>query len=267
MGFEFDADTALTRVDDGRYEIALTDRWSIGAAPNGGYLMAVAARAVLDASAHPDPLTVTGHYLRPPAVGPTVVEVERVRAGRMISTFTARLRQRDGEAAWFAVATTDIAAADGPTKVDAAPPDLPPPDECVPRRPVPMPGGLPIAIGDRFDLRFAPGEPGWAYGRPSGVPEVRGWLRLADGREPDPLLCLVAVDSLPPTVFELGLSGWVPTIEMTVHVRARPAPGWLRVAIRSRALQSGFVEEDAEVWDADGTLVAMSRQLARVRAV
>ena len=59
---------------------------------------------------------------------------------------------------------------------------------------------------------------------------IRGWLRLADGREPDPLMLLLARDALPPVAFDLGLSGWTPTLELTVHVRARPAPGWLRVA-------------------------------------
>ncbi|MGW2641052.1 thioesterase family protein, partial [Streptomyces sp. NPDC001348] len=81
----------------------------------------------------------------------------------------------------------------------------------------------------------------------------------------DPLSLLLAVDALPPTAFELGIVGWVPTVELTVHVRHRPAPGPLRVAITTRNLAGGFLEEDAEVWDSADRLVAQSRQLARVR--
>ena len=92
---------------------------------------------------------------------------------------------------------------------------------------------------------------------------MRAWFELADGRAADPLSILLAVDALPPTAFDLGLIGWAPTVELTTHIRRRPAPGPLRVAITTRNLAGGFLEEDAEVWDAAGHLVAQSRQLAR----
>jgi hypothetical protein len=68
---------------------------------------------------------------------------------------------------------------------------------------------------------------------------------------------------MPPTTFELGSPGWAPTLELTVHVRARPAAGWLRLRHETRNLAGGMFEEDCEVWDAAGRLVAQSRQLAR----
>jgi hypothetical protein len=86
---------------------------------------------------------------------------------------------------------------------------------------------------------------------------------MKDPREPDPLLLLLAVDALPPVTFDLGLPGWAPTLELTAHVRASPAPGWLRVRHATRNLAGGLLEEDAEVWDAAGRLVAQSRQRAR----
>ena len=45
-------------------------------------------------------------------------------------------------------------------------------------------------------------------------------------------------------------------------MRARPAPGWLRCVFTTRFVTGGFIEEDGEVWDESGTLVAQSRQLA-----
>ena len=63
-------------------------------------------------------------------------------------------------------------------------------------------------------------------------------------------------DALPPATFDLGLPGWAPTIELTVHLRARPVPGWLRVSHATRNLAGGYFEEDAEIWDESGRLVA-----------
>ncbi len=47
-----------------------------------------------------------------------------------------------------------------------------------------------------------------------------------------------------------------------MHVRAVPAPGWLKVSHRTRNVAGGMFEEDCEVWDSSGRLVAQSRQLA-----
>ena len=55
---------------------------------------------------------------------------------------------------------------------------------------------------------------------------------------------------------------WVPTLEMTTHVRGVPEPGWLRCKFTTRFITGGVLEEDGEVWDASGRLVAQSRQLA-----
>jgi hypothetical protein len=69
---------------------------------------------------------------------------------------------------------------------------------------------------------------------------------------------------MPPAVFDAVEGGWVPTLELTVHVRARPAPGWLRCWFRTRFLIDGYLEEDGEIWDEQDNLVALSRQLARL---
>ena len=94
---------------------------------------------------------------------------------------------------------------------------------------------------------------------------MRGWVRFADGRAADPLALLQVVDALPPTSFELGLASWAPTVELTVYLRGVPAPGWLAVVVRGQLWQGGWFDEDAEVWDSAGRLVAQSRQLAGAR--
>ncbi len=72
------------------------------------------------------------------------------------------------------------------------------------------------------------------------------------------------MDALPPVAFDLGRPGWAPTLELTVHVRAKPAPGPLRVRHATRNVAGGHFEEDCEVWDSADRLVAQGRQLARM---
>jgi hypothetical protein len=94
------------------------------------------------------------------------------------------------------------------------------------------------------------------------VAEIAGWFGFADGRPVDTLALLMVCDAFPPAVFHLEMPpGWVPTLELTVHVRAVPAPGPVKCVFRSHFVQGGFFNEDGEVWDSAGTLVAQSRQL------
>ena len=92
---------------------------------------------------------------------------------------------------------------------------------------------------------------------------MRGWVRLLDEEPIDSLALLFVADAYPPAVFNSNVPLlWVPTVELTVHVRARPVAGWLRSCFTTRFVSGGFLEEDGEIWDASGRLVAQSRQLA-----
>lgn len=102
-------------------------------------------------------------------------------------------------------------------------------------------------------------------GEPSGVAELGGYTKLQDGREPDLQSLAMSADGFPPPILNVHMVGWVPTIELTVHFRARPAPGWLTMWFKTRFLVGGLLEEDGEIWDSDGRLVALSRQLAMLR--
>ncbi len=276
---EFDRDTALTLREPGVYGIDLSAGWTIISAVNGGYLLAVLGRALADALPHSDPFTISAHYLTASQPGPAVVRTDVVRAGRTLSTGQASLFQHDEqgrevERIRVLASYGDLDSLPDDVRTTAKPPAFPPMEHCFGSEDtasdVGLPsGGAPVdgssAIVDRLMLKLDPSTLGWALGSPSGKGEMRAWFGLADGRDADPLSLLLAVDALPPTAFEIGISGWVPTVELTVHIRCRPAPGPLRVSITTRNLAGGFLEEDAEVWDSADRLVAQSRQLARAR--
>ncbi|MCX4988297.1 MULTISPECIES: thioesterase family protein [unclassified Streptomyces] len=267
---EFDRDTAVTLREAGVYDVDLSAGWTIISAVNGGYLLAVLGRALADALPHSDPFTISAHYLTASQPGPAVIRTDVVRTGRTLSTGQASLLQYDDEGREIErirvlASYGDLDTLPDDVRTTALPPAIPPMDQCFGPQdaPAPIPGSS--AITDRLFLKLDPATLGWALGAPSGKGEMRSWFGLADGRDADPLSLLLAVDALPPTAFEIGLSGWVPTVELTVHVRSRPAPGPLRVSITTRNLAGGFLEEDAEVWDSSDRLVAQSRQLARAR--
>ncbi|MFJ6850085.1 thioesterase family protein [Streptomyces sp. NBC_01166] len=265
---EFDRDTTVTLREEGVYDAELSAGWTIIHAVNGGYLLAMLGRALGEALPHSDPFSVSAHYLTASVPGPAVIRTQVVRTGRTLSTGEASLFQfaEDGtEIERIRVLATygDLDGLTDEVRTSAEPPAIAPLDQCFGTSDgtAPIPGSS--AITERLDIKLDPATVGWAVGAPSGKGEMRGWFALADGRDADPLSLLLTVDALPPTSFELGLKGWTPTIELTTHIRCRPAPGPLRVSITTRNLAGGFLEEDADVWDSAGRLVAQSRQLAR----
>jgi acyl-coenzyme A thioesterase PaaI-like protein len=267
---EFDRDLALEpagverEAGEQRYAADLRPGWVVGSGVNGGYLLAVLGHAVRLSSTHPDPFAVSAHFLATAAPGTATVTTRALREGRSVSTYAVGLEQ-GGQQRITALATYgDLDALPGDVETTATPPDLPPREDCwgLDRSPEEYRAFAPPLL-ERFDLRLDPRTAGWALGRPSGRAVIQAWFRLHDEREPDPLALLLAADAMPPVTFELGRMGWAPTLELTVHVRARPAPGWLRLRHETRNLAGGMFEEDCEVWDDAGRLVAQSRQLAR----
>jgi len=268
----FAAATAVSRTDGGRFAGEVHDGWDIAGNANGGYLLAIAARAMRDASGRADPVSITAHYLRPGRPGPVTVDTEVVKEGKTFVSVRASLLDADDRPLLSLLGTFGALA---PTTdaslhhelVDAAPPELPSFEDCRPRQHAP---GITPAFMERVDLRLHPEDSVFAQGQRSGSARMRGWFAFptgADGvREPvDTIGLLQATDAFPPTIFNVDLPvGWVPTVELTAHVRARPAPGPLRCVFTTRFVTGGFLEEDGEVWDATGRLVAQSRQLALV---
>lgn len=262
--YAYDVDTAVEAVADrpgetGWFAAVITDRWNVlGGRPNGGYVLGVALRALARVLPMPDPLVVSAFFLRPTRPGPVEVATEMARAGRRIATGAARVIQDGKETVRVTAAFADLATAAGRTVTLVERPALPPPGDCIDLL---SGGAIPrLTITERVEYRVA-AMPGWAVGRPEGRASMEFWMRYRDGRDADSLSLPALVDAAAPVVLDLGESGSA-TVELTAHVRARPAPGWLACRSTTRFLAGGFHEEDFEIWDSTGALVAQSRQLA-----
>ncbi len=258
--FDFDDATAISA--DG--SATVRPGWDIGGNANGGYVLAVLARAMGFAGGRPDPVTINAHYLAPVTVGPVRTETTIVKTGKRFTTVTGSLYQGRREAlratATFGDALADVGAV---TYSTLSPLELPAMDECV-GRPASN-GGIEVGLLHHVDVRLHPDQANILVGPKTGVAEVSGWFAFRDGRPIDGLALLLAADSFPPAVFNLDVpSGWVPTVELTVHLRLRPQPGPLRARFVTHHVADGMFEEDGELWDSADQLVAMSRQLALV---
>ena len=269
----FTAATHLRPHDDGtNFDVDIHPAWTVGDKPNGGYLLALlgqAARQVVNGgAANPmDVISATVTYLRAPDLGPADITTTVLRQGRTACHVRAVLHQ-EGSAlvdAVFLVGT--LSPAQTPRYNDVRPLQVPDPEDCF-RLPPQMPGGVPVRILEGTDLRLDPSAlPFLSSDSSAGGPVavLQGWTRFADGTPPDALSLLYFVDAIPPATFPIGSSGWVPTLQMSVYVRALPTTDWLGIRIEAHAVTGGMVDETCTLWDSAGHVVAQGTQLARVR--
>lgn len=246
--------TALTKAD-GKYSGAIAPGWDVVGNANGGYLMAILARAALLESGRPDVISVSAHFLSPGKVGPVAVAADTIKSGRRFETTRVELTSDDRTLLSGTVITGDLDDGEGPELTFGVPPDLPPPAKCTLTEPGEV---FPPQFMGQIEQRIHPDD---AITTDTGA-RIRGWFRLLDSEPLDTLAAVLASDSFPPTVFNTGLTiGWVPTIQMTVHIRNRPTTPWLMLDTSTRFVQNGMFESDATIFDENGQVVAHSRQL------
>ena len=230
--------------------------------PNGGYLAAVVARAMTE---QVDDETrglrsITVHYLRRPEFGSVVIDVDILRTGRSVSSVAATMHQDERPictalAAFSVPWDSPVAWARAmPEQVEAAraDPDWSPPTH----------------IGN-FDADLLVDGPLFSG---TGSSRTAGWIRTAEPRPLDPIELVAISDALPPAIFPRVHDRMaVPTIDLTVHIRATlPLAGMdvddrIYAEFTTEHVADGFIEEDGTMWAPDGTLLAQSRQLAIAR--
>ena len=261
---EYTTETDVNLVGDGRYRSIVSPSWNIGDNPNGGYLLSVVLSAIRQAAGVDDALSVTAHYLRPGLAGADLfVDVDVVRSGRTLTSVRATAVQEGKERLLVTAALGTLAAADpdGPYSMTLDPPEMPSPDQCIDRQQLTQ--GLDLPILSRLDVRIHPDD---LAPDPQGTASMRGWIRLKDRSEPDTRSLVLFADAFPPAVLSrYGSVGWVPTLELTAHVRAAPSPGWVQASFEVDDLRNGYLIESGTLWDSKGELVLRSRQLGLLR--
>jgi acyl-CoA thioesterase len=259
----FDQATAVAAMDDHRWRSPLDAAWFGGLAPHGGHLAAQLLRAIRceapDVELRPRSLTI--HFTSRGEPGELEIETSTERAGRSLSTCSARATQ-GGRLVALALAALGRDRV-GPRLQDARMPEVPAPDA--------LPGpserarGMAPQVWAYYETRFAIGKP-----FSGGPARAGGWIRPKEPRPPDDLMTTALTDMwMPPVFMSLDSpSYYVPTVELTVNYLdppQGPPDVWYLTVFEAPAAGSGYFREEGEVWTEDGRLLARSSQLGVFR--
>ena len=260
----FAEQTAVRATGNDTYETTIWEGWDIGSVSNGGYVLSLIVRAMLDAVDKPDPISVNAHFERPGKAGPATIKIDRGREGRTLSTVSATLFQNDKEVIRATGTFADLEAMEGPTLIRAEVPGIMAFDECIPTtHSVEQEGFYPPPFTGRFDIRHDPRRAGFFKAEPHGEPEMGGWLGLLADEPVDAVALTLFADAFPPTIFNTNLPvGWAPTVELTVHYRQRPVSTSLMTTYETDYIFGGMFSGDVELWDPEVGLIVEARQIA-----
>ena len=256
----FDDATSVRSAAPGRYDAMFPPEFSLAdTRPNGGYVVACLGRAALHAAreagaSHEHVLAVSAQFISSPPLGPATITTSVLRVGK---TATHVQASTDGVLAFFTLGS--LTPASEPFWGTVAPVELPPIEVCAPS-PIAADRGLTLLFDPATSFTMTPDGP-----VVTGGGEFRCWLIDHHRDAIDTVGQIYAADCIPPATFSVVMTGWVPTLNMSVYMRALPAPGPLRIRFRAQVIQDGFADEICEAWDMDGRLVLQSTQIVALR--
>jgi len=259
------AAASAVRGGDGSWAGRLADGWDIFGVTNGGYGLTLATKAMAAEADGRGLMSVSALYVNPSSAGPVQIDVETLKRGRSTTALRAAVRRAD-KVFFHATAVFAERNEEGTSRdlLAGDPPQLPPPQECFPLTPTDsMP--YPPEFHGNVDVRLHPDDAAAFLGEHSRLPSFRGWFRLRGDEALDAHAVIMATDAFPPAIFNSSYSpGWTPTVELSVQIREPNPSGWMACRFATRFVTGDMLEEDGEVWDKSGRLVALSRQLALV---
>ncbi len=258
MEYKFDHDLHVERTGENQFETEISSDWNI-VAPNGGYLMAIAGKAITSLSDFQIPLSMTAYYHKPTFPGHAELIIDRVIRSKRTVTAKISLIQKNTVVISYTGMFTQKDAFSGMTLVQKQP-ILPDPSVCVE-----IPDS-PLSFFKQVRLLVPRDQLDWLQGVEGKETVFSGYLSFQDNRPMDSLSVLLFVDATPPPILrKTGPLAWVPTIELTVQVRNIPTGNSLGFISKTRFTTNGLTETDIELWTEEGKIIALGRQLAIIK--
>jgi acyl-CoA thioesterase len=257
-------DANVTALDPTTYTATLAPEWRSMLDIHGGYVAAIAARAIELALDDPERAlrSHTTQFIRPAHAGPITIHLDRTHTGRT-TAFVRLLVTQDNRPI---LQSTAIAATNRPglqfNELTVPPAATTPPPRDAERFVGPEPG-LHFA---QLDVRFKPGLR--LFGAHPRA-HVAGWISPIDPTEAITLPWLIcAADVMPPSMnFRTDQAVQAATINMDVQL-TNPTPAAALAAgqplyadINCAVSADGYCTEDAAFWAPNGQLLATARQV------
>ena len=266
---QFQSAISLHKISDHVFSFTPDPKYFVGNTPHGGYLLAVMNKALSKVLPHPSAINSNVYYLDRTEPSEAELHVEVVRTSRGSSMGQVRLIQNGITTCLFSALCSDFQHMKGYSGLATPLPEimnsLPADDFQVMSYDILKPGSTPSFI-QQLELSIHPDHAWWERKISSDAAEARcsAYLELIGGPADEFVLSYLS-DILPPVVQnKYGSLGWVPTLTLTTNIRQLPTTNKLFIDGIAKDISNGYFEQDCNIWDLNGNLVATSRQLAKI---
>ena len=265
----FQAALKLDNVEDNVFLVNPDTNYFVGNTPHGGYLMAIMHKALTNILPHSTAISSSVQYLDRIDAKPFELEVETFKASRGSSSGIVKLKQDDRICTTFTGTCSDFEFMKGYDDLQKPLPKIfkdKDKKDYVKMNYDKISKGFTPAFIQQLECLIHPDHAWWNRDSNDKNNEARcsAFLEMQGGI-PDQFCLSFYSDILPPVVSnKYGPLGWIPTITLTTHIRQLPSTSELYADFRATDINKGYFEQDCNIWDLNGNLVASSRQLTRI---
>ena len=259
----------LESLEDNKFIVNPDTNYFVGNTPHGGYLMALMHNALTSILPHSTAISSSVQYLDRIDAKTFELEVETFKTSRGSSSGIVKLKQDDKICTTFTGTCSDFQFMKGYDGLQKPLPNIfneSDKKDYIKMNYDKISKGFTPAFIQQLECLIHPDHAWWNRDSNDKNNEARcsAFLEMQGGI-PDQFCLSFYSDILPPVVSnKYGPLGWIPTITLTTHIRQLPSTSELYADFRATDINKGYFEQDCNIWDLNGNLVASSRQLTRI---
>ena len=259
----------LENLEDNKFIVNPDTNYFVGNTPHGGYLMAVMHKALTRILPHSTAISSSVQYLDRIDAKTFELEVETFKTSRGSSSGIVKLKQDNKICTTFTGTCSDFEFMKGYDGIQKPLPNIfneGDKKDYIKMNYDKISKGFTPAFIQQLECLIHPDHAWWNRDSNDQNNEARcsAFLEMQGGI-PDQFCLSFYSDILPPVVSnKYGPLGWIPTITLTTHIRQLPSTSELYADFKATDINKGYFEQDCNIWDLNGNLVASSRQLTRI---
>ena len=259
----------LENLEDNKFIVNPDTNYFVGNTPHGGYLMALMHKALTSILPHSTAISSSVQYLDRIDAKTFELEVETFKTSRGSSSGIVKLKQDNKICTTFTGTCSDFEFMKGYDGLQKPLPNIfneGDKKDYIKMNYDKISKGFTPAFIQQLECLIHPDHAWWNRDSNDQNNEARcsAFLEMQGGI-PDQFCLSFYSDILPPVVSnKYGPLGWIPTITLTTHIRQLPSTSELYADFKATDINKGYFEQDCNIWDLNGNLVASSRQLTRI---